>query len=237
MSQDYVIPLPPPPSLPVAGSASRFPVRRILCVARNYAAHAREMGSDPNVETPFFFAKPPTAILSAAPGEEIAFPYPPQSQEVHHELELVLALGSGGYGLSPEQAAHAVWGYAIGLDMTCRDLQAQAKAKGRPWEIGKAFDHSAPISPIHPAEGAILRNGRVSLEVNGERRQDGDLADMIYDIPSLVAFFSRQTRLEAGDLIFTGTPEGVGPVQVGDLLRGSVEGVGELQVRVVAPAP
>lgn len=227
----YVIQAAPRPVVPVAGDGL-FPVRRIFCIARNYAAHAREMGADPAVEAPFFFTKPADAVLPVAAGETGRFPYPQASCDVHHEIELVVALGAGGADLSPADAAACIWGYAVGLDMTRRDLQAEAKAKGRPWDIAKAFDHSAPISAIVPAAGRVLDAGAIRLDINGKTRQSGNLADMILPVPDLIAYFSRYFRLEPGDLIFTGTPEGVGPVVAGDVLRGEVEGVGVLNLRV-----
>ncbi|WP_343034820.1 fumarylacetoacetate hydrolase family protein [Aromatoleum diolicum] len=231
----YLIEPAPRPVVPVAGGGL-FPVRRIFCIARNYAAHAREMGADPTREKPFFFTKPADAVLPVRAGATGEFPYPLASQDVHHEIELVVALGSGGVNLTPEAASACIWGYAVGLDMTRRDLQAEAKAKGRPWDIAKAFDASAPISQIVPAAGRVLRSGEIRLDVNGAVRQRGDLADMIWSVPEVIAFFSRYYHLQAGDLIFTGTPEGVGPVVVGDHLRGEVAGVGELDLRVVAGA-
>ncbi|MBC9073096.1 fumarylacetoacetate hydrolase family protein [Thauera sp. CAU 1555] len=232
MSDKYVIAAPAQPAVPVVGGGL-FPVRRIYCVARNYAAHAREMGADPTRESPFFFTKPADAVLSVAEGECGRFPYPPATRSVDHELELVVALGAGGADLSAEQAAGCIWGYAVGLDMTRRDLQAEAKAKGRPWDIGKAFDGAAPISAIVPAAGKVLAAGEISLQVNGETRQHGDLADMIWSVPEVIAFFSRYYRLMPGDLIFTGTPEGVGPVVPGDRLSGRIAGVGTLEIEVV----
>lgn len=232
MSDKYVIAAPAQPAVPVVGGGL-FPVRRIYCVARNYAAHAREMGADPTRESPFFFTKPADAVLPVAEGECGRFPYPPATRSVDHELELVVALGAGGADLSAEQAAACIWGYAVGLDMTRRDLQAEAKAKGRPWDIGKAFDGAAPISAIVPAAGKVLEAGEISLQVNGETRQHGDLADMIWSVPEVIAFFSRYYRLMPGDLIFTGTPEGVGPVVPGDRLSGRIAGVGTLELEVV----
>ncbi len=231
MSDSYVIAPPAQPAVPVAGGGL-FPVRRIYCVARNYAAHAREMGADPTREAPFFFTKPADALLPVRSGQVGRFPYPPATQDVHHELELVVALGAGGADLTPEQAAACIWGYAVGLDMTRRDLQAEAKAKGRPWDIGKAFDAAAPISEIVPAGGRVLSAGEVVLQVNGAQRQRGDLADMIWSIPEVIAYFSRYYRLMPGDLIFTGTPEGVGPVVPGDRLDGRIAGVGTLALEV-----
>lgn len=229
----FVIKPAPRPVVPVCGGGL-FPVRRIFCVARNYAAHAREMGGDPSREAPFFFTKPADAVLPVKEGDVGRFPYPPGTREVHHEVELVVALGAGGTALSPEQAQACIWGYAVGLDMTRRDLQAEAKAHGRPWDIAKAFDASAPISEISPAACHVPQGGEIRLEVNGQLRQRGDLADMVWAVPEMIAFLSRYFRLQPGDLIFTGTPEGVGAVAVGDRLHGVVEGVGTLTVEVVA---
>jgi fumarylpyruvate hydrolase len=227
---DYVIEVPKQVSLPVQGSAQHFPVARIFCVGRNYAEHAREMGHDPNREPPFFFLKPATAIV-AGDGE---FPYPSLSQDVHHELELVVALGKGGSQIAEADALSHVYGYAVGLDMTRRDLQGEAKKMGRPWDTGKAFDFSAPCSAIvpassigHPSKGAVV------LEVNGEIRQRGDLQDLIWNIPETIAYLSTLFCLMPGDLIYSGTPAGVGPVKPGDVMKGSVEGVGHLVSKVV----
>lgn len=219
------------PSLPIAGSDERFPVRRMYCVGRNYADHAREMGSDPDREPPFFFAKHPDSLVE----DGGVFPYPPGSSDVHHEIELVVALGRGGVDIPVEQALAHVYGYAVGLDMTRRDLQGEARRTGRPWEVGKAFDHAAPCSALvpaarigHPTAGAIW------LEVNGETRQRGDISALIWSIPEVIAYLSRLFELRPGDLIYTGTPAGVGPVQEGDRLKGEVEGVGTLSVTVGA---
>ena len=227
---EYVIPAPPIPSLAIEDAPGRFPVHRIYCVGRNYAEHAREMGHDPDREPPFFFMKPADALV--ADGGDFA--YPSRSADVHHELELVVALSRGGADIPAERALAHVYGYAVGLDMTRRDLQAEAKKMGRPWDVGKAFDGSAPCSAIrraaeigHPAKGAVW------LEVNGGERQRGDLAQLIWKIPEMIAYLSTLFTLAPGDLIFTGTPAGVGPVERGDLLRGEVEGVGALTVRVV----
>lgn len=216
------------PSLAVEGSTERFPVRRIFCVGRNYAEHVREMGHDDR-EPPFFFMKPADALVP----DGGTFPYPPRSQNVHHEIELVVAIGSGGRDIAVEQALELVYGYAVGLDMTRRDLQGEMKRAGRPWEVGKAFDSSAPCSALspaarigHPAKGAIR------LSVNGEERQRGDLADLTWSVPETIAHLSALFALKPGDLIFTGTPAGVGPVESGDLLEGEVEGVGTLSVKV-----
>ncbi len=223
---DYVIPPPIQAAVPVAGGGS-FPVRRIYCVGRNYAEHAREMGHDPDRELPFFFTKPADAVLTG--GADM--PYPSMTADLHHEMELVVALKSGGMDLSEADAMRHVWGYAAGLDMTRRDLQGEAKKAGRPWDMGKGFDHSAPIGAVVPAEGRTP--GRIELKVNGTVRQSSDVAKLIWSVPETIAYLSKLVRLEAGDLIFTGTPEGVAAVKRGDLLEGSVDGVGSVRVRVV----
>jgi fumarylpyruvate hydrolase len=223
---DYVIPAPSRAAIPVAGGGL-FPVRRIYCVGRNYAEHAREMGHDPDREPPFFFTKPADAILTG--GRDM--PYPPATHDLHHEMELVVALGQGGAAVSESDAMRLVWGYAAGLDMTRRDLQAEAKKLGRPWDMAKGFDDSAPVGEIVPAEGREA--GRIELRVNGEVRQSSHLNKLIWSIPETIAYLSRLVRLEAGDLIFTGTPEGVAAVRRGDVLEGSVEGVGTVRTRLV----
>lgn len=224
----HVIPPPPRAVVPVAGGGS-FPVRRIFCVGRNYAEHAREMGHDPDREAPFFFAKPADALLTG--GAEM--PYPPMTQDVHHEMELVVALGAGGAEVAAADAPGLIWGYAAGLDMTRRDLQAEAKKQGRPWDMAKGFDHSAPIGELVPAAGVDPGRGRIELRVNGEVRQRSDLSKLIWSVPETIAYLSRLVRLAPGDLIFTGTPEGVAAVRRGDVLEGVVEGVGEVRTRVV----
>jgi fumarylpyruvate hydrolase len=225
----YVISPPSIPSLPVQGTSDTFPVRRIYCIGRNYAEHAIEMGHDPNKEPPFFFQKNPDNLLPA--GQD--FPYPPKSEDVHFELELVVALKGGGTNVPVERAMDLVYGYAVGLDMTRRDLQGEAKKLGRPWEIGKAFEHSAPCGPIVPAEKVgQLTQGAVILEVNGEIRQKGDVNQMIWKIPEMISYLSDYFTLAPGDLIMSGTPAGVGAVKRGDVMRGRVEGVGEITVRV-----
>jgi fumarylpyruvate hydrolase len=228
-SSSFVVPAPHVVSLPVQGSPARFPVIRIFCVGRNYADHAREMGHDPNREPPFFFMKPASTIVT----EGGAFPYPTLSSDVHHEIELVVALGQGGSNIPSDKALNHVFGYAVGLDMTRRDLQGEAKKMGRPWDTGKAFDHSAPCGEVvpasvigHPAKGSI------NLKVNGEIRQQGDLADLIWNVPDTIAYLSTLFALQPGDLIYSGTPAGVGPVVKGDLMLGFVEGIGELRVQV-----
>jgi fumarylpyruvate hydrolase len=230
MAKDnYVIDIATP-SLSVEGSDARFPVGRIYCVGRNYADHAREMGGDPDREPPFFFCKPADAIVSD--GHD--FPYPGQTDDVHHEMEFVVAIGKGGADIAVDRALDHVYGYAAGLDMTRRDLQAAAKKLGRPWDTGKGFDHAAPCGRImpaarigHPASGAIW------LKVNGEIRQRGDLAQLIWKIPEVIAYLSTLFTLAPGDLIYTGTPAGVGPVRRGDALDGGVDGVGTLELKVV----
>jgi fumarylpyruvate hydrolase len=212
----------------VRGGEAVFPVRRVYCVGRNYAAHAVEMGHDPDQAPPFFFQKNPDSLV--VNGE---FPYPPGSSDVHHEIELVVALGSGGSDIPVDRALDHVFGYGVGLDMTRRDLQGEAKKLGRPWEVGKAFEHAAPCSELTPvATIGHPSDGLVRLDVNGELRQEGDLNQMIWKVPEIIAYLSELFALAPGDLIFTGTPAGVGPVARGDRLNGRVEGVGELSVTV-----
>jgi fumarylpyruvate hydrolase len=219
--------------IPVVGSDGGFPVRRIYCVGRNYADHAREMGASGR-EPPFFFCKPADAALPVAAGTEGRMRYPSRTADLQHEVELVVALAGGGSDIAAEGAMACVFGYAVGLDMTRRDLQAAAKAKGHPWETGKAFDQSAPIGPLHPlARTGALQRGAISLDVNGVERQRGDLADMIWSVPEIIARLSTCFELAAGDLIFTGTPAGVGPVVRGDRLRGRVAGLSELDLLIV----
>jgi fumarylpyruvate hydrolase len=226
---DFVIAQPKQASLKVKGAKASFPVHRIYCVGRNYAAHAIEMGGDPNREPPFFFQKNPDNLVADG-----IFPYPPASNDVHHEIELVVALKEGGKDIPLEQALACVYGYGVGLDMTRRDLQGKAKDAGRPWEVGKAFESSAPASPLvpaneigHPASGAIW------LDVNGERRQTGDLNQMIWKVPEMISYLSGLFVLQPGDVIFSGTPSGVGPVKRGDRLKGHIDGIGDLEVSVV----
>jgi fumarylpyruvate hydrolase len=226
----YVITPPPIPTLPVDGSADQFPVGRIFCVGRNYADHAREMGHDPHREPPFFFLKPGSAILP----EGRDFPYPALTQNVHYEFELVAAIGTGGANIRAADALKHVYGYAVGLDMTRRDLQDRAKELRRPWEASKAFDHSAPCSRVVPAARiGHPDRGAIRLDLNGKRVQNSDISALIWKIPEIIAELSTLFALAPGDLVFTGTPAGVGPVQRGDTLHGGVEGVAELSVRVV----
>ena len=228
---NYVIDAPSIPTLAVRGSDQVFPVRRVYCVGRNYAAHAIEMGHDPDREPPFFFQKNPDNLLV---GEHSEFPYPDKSQDVHFEIEMDVALAKGGKDIALESALEHVYGYAVGLDMTRRDLQGKAKEMGRPWEIGKAFDLSAPCTPLIPAaEIGHPSEGEVWLDVNGERRQSGDLNQLIWKVPETIAYLSGLFTLSAGDLIYSGTPAGVGAIQRGDKMHGHVDGLDDLHVTVV----
>jgi fumarylpyruvate hydrolase len=227
---DYVIPAPPVVILPVEGDDRGFPVRRVFCVGRNYAAHAREMGHDPDREPPFFFTKPADALVPA--GGRV--PYPPATKDLHHEVELVAALGKGGTEIPESQALERVFGYAVGIDLTRRDLQAEAKKLARPWDMAKAFDRSAPISALRPAAriGHPERNP-IRLLVNGQMRQESTLAHHIWSVAETIAYLSGLVELAPGDLIFMGTPEGVAAVGRGDRMAASIEGVGELEVTIV----
>ncbi|MGG7606873.1 fumarylacetoacetate hydrolase family protein [Massilia sp. BKSP1R2A-1] len=225
----YVIQAPVQPSLGVANSDQRFPIRRVFCVGRNYGAHAREMGSDPNREPPFFFTKPADAVVPASG----AVPYPPATQDLHHEVELVVALGAGGTDVDPAKALELVWGYGVGLDLTRRDLQAVAKDSGRPWDMAKGFDASAPCSDLVPASRlGHPQDARIWLEVNGAVKQEGNLNEMIWPIPDVIASLSRLVTLAPGDLIYTGTPAGVAALKPGDQLRGGVDGVAEFALSI-----
>jgi fumarylpyruvate hydrolase len=227
--QNHVVQAPAAVSLPVQGTQSRFPVHRIYCVGRNYAAHTIEMGGDPNREAPFFFQKNPDNVVLDG-GD---FPYPPRSSNVHHEIEMVVAIARGGKDIALESALDHVYGYAVGLDMTRRDLQDECKKAGRPWEIGKAFEHSAPIGEIVPASTiGHPANGAVWLKVNGEIRQQGDLNHMIWKVPEMISYLSGLFELQPGDLIMSGTPSGVGAIVQGDVMEGYVEGIGTLHVKV-----
>lgn len=231
MSTDYLFEPAPVRTLPVVGASARFPVHRIYCVGRNYAAHAREMGRDPDREPPFFFMKPAAALVVADPKVEI--PYPPMTENFHHEVELVAAIGKGGHDIPVETALDHVYGYAVGLDMTRRDLQLAARDKGRPWEFGKSFAESAPIGPLRPASDIGHPDaGAISLTVDGETRQASDISKLIWSVAEAVSYLSRYETLTEGDLIMTGTPEGVGPVTAGQVMNGAIEGVGEIEVRV-----
>ncbi len=224
---DYVIAPPPVPSVPVEGESGSFPVRRILCVGRNYAAHRREMGSDDR-DPPFFFSKPADTVVP--PGGDA--PYPPMTQNLHHEIELVVAIGAAGKDVPLSAALDLIYGYAVGVDLTRRDLQNAAKDKGQPWEASKGFDASAPISAIRRWTGAPPQ-GRIALSVNGISRQDAVVADMIWNVPEIISEASKLWTLAPGDLIYTGTPEGVGPLVKGDQVEGEVEGVGRLAFQIV----
>ncbi len=227
----YAFPPPPVIGVPIADSEVRFPVRRIFCVGRNYAAHAREMGGDPDREPPFFFTKPRDAVV--ADGSEV--PYPPLTRNLHHEAELVVAIGRGGFAVPAGEALGHVFGYAAGIDLTRRDLQQALRSKGRPWDWAKAFDRSAPLGPIRTAQKiGHPTAGRITLAVNGEIRQDQDLADMIWGVPEIIAFLSRAVRIAPGDLVFTGTPAGVGPLEIGDRVETYIEGVGSCTIRIAA---
>jgi fumarylpyruvate hydrolase len=231
-----VFPPHSPALLPIVGSDQTFPVRRVYCVGRNYAAHAREMGSDPTREPPFFFCKPgdADAVIAVPAGQTGDIAYPPATHDLHHEIELVVALGKAGSAIAVEHAAEHIFGYAVGLDLTRRDLQGQMKAQGRPWEIGKAFDQSAPIGPLTPRQpGAPLTAGRIRLTVDGAVRQQGVLEQMIWSVDETIARLSTLFTLQPGDLIFTGTPDGVGAVTRGQALRGEIDGLAPLQVRIV----
>lgn len=225
---DLVVPAPSLPSVPTA-TGGRFPVRRVYCVGRNVAAHAREMGHDPDREPPFFFGKPADAVV--ADGADT--PYPPGTDRLEHEVELVVALGRGGHDVSVADALGLVWGFAVGIDLTRRDLQAEAKRLGRPWDLAKGFDHSATVGTVVPAAGVDPTSGAVTLHVDGELRQSGDLADQIWSVAETIAALSRSVALAPGDLLFTGTPEGVGPVERGSVLRGAIDGVGVVETRIV----
>ena len=228
---EFVITAPETASVAVAGSSARFPVRRVFCVGRNYAAHAREMGSDPNREPPFFFTKPADAVVPASG----AVPYPPATNDMHHEIELVVALKAGGKDIDAAQALDLVWGYGVGLDLTRRDLQAVAKDAGRPWDMAKGFDASAPCSALHPvSDVGHPAQARIWLEVNGTLRQEGNLDEMIWPIADVIASLSRLVTLAPGDLIYSGTPSGVGALQPGDRVRGGVDGVDTFELTIAA---
>jgi fumarylpyruvate hydrolase len=227
MDSKFVIDIGPQPSIEVAGTDARFPVGRIYCVGRNYADHAREMGHDPDREPPFFFMKAANSVVKNG----ATIDYPVGTKDVHHEIELVVAIGKGGKNIPVDKALDHVWGYGVGLDMTRRDIQGEAKKMGRPWEMGKSFDESAPVSALvpaskigHPAKGGIW------VKVNGQVKQEGDLAMQIWNVQEQIAYLSNLITLQPGDLIFSGTPAGVGPVKAGDKLEGHVDGVGELSV-------
>lgn len=218
-------------TLAIAGGDERFPVNRIFCVGRNYAAHAREMGTDPQREPPFFFMKPAGAVVDAA--RPVALPYPPKTKNYHHEIELVVAIGRGGQDIPVEHALDHVYGYAVGLDMTRRDLQLEARDKGRPWEFGKSFAGSAPVGALHRVQDVgHPRAAAITLTVNGQTRQSSDIAKLIWSVAESIAVLSGYDALEPGDLLMTGTPEGVNAVTRGDAMRGAIDGLGAIDVRI-----
>ncbi|MEH6832950.1 fumarylacetoacetate hydrolase family protein [Falsihalocynthiibacter arcticus] len=225
----YAFEMPLAAALPIVGTDALFPVRRVYCIGRNYAAHALEMGQDSDREPPFFFQKNPNNLDASG-----VFPYPSQSSDVHHEIEMAVMLKSGGSNIPVAEAMAHVFGYGVALDMTCRDLQARMKKMGRPWEIGKAFEHSAPITQVYPASMVGHPDqGRVELKVNGDIRQEGNLNQMIWKVPEMISYLSEYFELAPGDVILTGTPAGVGPVEVGDVMEATIEGMGKLVVTVV----
>ena len=230
---EYAITPSAPVAIPVAGTSQFFPVRRVYCVGRNYVEHAKEMGHSGR-EAPFFFMKPADALLVVPAGATGEMRYPAMTSDVHHEIELVVAIGKAGSNIAAADAGAHIWGYAVGLDMTRRDLQGEAKKLGRPWDTGKAFDQSAPIAPLHPVtETGLIEKGNIRLNVNGKSRQNSDVSKLIWNVAETIEHLSRYFELQPGDLIFTGTPEGVAAVQKGDLLEGAVEGLTELRVKVV----
>ena len=230
----FVFPPQAPVAIPVHGTDDQFAARRVYCVGRNYAAHAREMGFDPDREPPFFFCKPNDALVPAAYGKTLEIPYPSETENYHYEAELVAVIGKSGSHIALESALEHVWGYAVGLDMTRRDLQMKMREMGRPWEIGKAYDLSGPIGPIHPASsGGHFEQAALWLTVNGETRQKSDVSHLIWSVAETVAYLSKFFRLEPGDVIYTGTPEGVGAVKTGDTMKVGVDRLGELTVKVV----
>lgn len=226
---DFVFTPPPQASVAMAGEAARFPVRRIFCVGRNYAAHAREMGKDPDREPPFFFTKPADAVVDSG----ATIPYPPETANFHYEIELIVAIGGGGADIRPESALDHVFAYGVGIDLTRRDLQFEARDKGRPWDWGKAFDRSAPIAPLHRvANVGHPAKGRIWLAVNGAVKQDADLAELIWPVPDIISILSRSMTIRPGDLIMTGTPAGVGAIVPGDKVTGGIEGLGEIAIAI-----
>ncbi len=230
---DYLFDPAPQPTVAVEGSDKRIPVRRIFCVGRNYAAHAREMGKDPDRDPPFFFTKPADAVVDT--GEVVA--YPPETENFHYEAELVAVIGKGGRNISEENSLSHVWGYAVGNDLTRRDLQLKAREQGRPWDWGKAFDRSAVIGPVHAAANVgHLDKGAIRLTVNGETKQDADLAELIWSVPEIISILSHSMELRPGDLIMTGTPAGVGPLISGDTCVVTIEGLGAIETKIGPPA-
>lgn len=232
----YAFPPCEPPAVPIAGGNELFPVRHVYCVGRNYADHASEMGGDASKEPPFFFTKFADSVVPVTPPAIGHITYPMATSNLHHEIELVVAIGAPGIHLTPERAQQIVFGYAVGLDLTRRDLQNDMREKKRPWDIGKSFAQAAPMAPVHrAAETGVLARGAIELDVNGTTRQRGDLANMIWDVPHTLAFLSQLYRLLPGDLVFTGTPSGVGAVKAGDRLVGRIAGLTPLAIEIAAP--
>lgn len=229
----FVIDPPATSSVAIHESEARFPVRRIFCVGRNYAAHAREMGKDPDRDPPFFFTKPADAVVDSG----ATVPYPPETGNFHYEVELVVAIGSAGFRIPVEKSLDHIWGYAVGIDLTRRDLQTVARETGRPWDWGKAFDLSAPCAPLYPvAEAGHPDSGRIWLAVDGDVKQDADLTELIWSVPEIVSICSHSMVLQPGDLIYTGTPAGVGPIVAGNKVTGGIDGLGEIAITVGDPA-
>jgi len=227
--KDFVIPPPPVSSVAVSGTKARFPVRRIICVGRNYAAHAREMGRDPDREPPFFFLKPADTVVD----NDAIVPYPPQTNNFHYEIELIVAIGKAGNAIPVDEALEHVFGYGVGIDLTRRDLQLQAREQGRPWDWGKGFDLSAPIAPLHPVEEVGHPSaGRIWLAVDGQVKQDSDISKLIWPVADIISIASQSMELRPGDLIMTGTPEGVGPVKRGEVMTGGIDGLGEIKITI-----
>lgn len=230
---NYVFAPPAPVSLPVAGTDARLPVRRVYCVGRNYSAHVREMGFDPARELPFFFCKPTDSVLDARPEAGASIAYPQATEDYQHEIELVAVIGRGGRRIPVEAAPGHIYGYAVGIDMTRRDLQVAARKAGRPWEVGKSFDQSAPMGQVHPvAQVGHPQREAIWLRVNGSDRQRSTLDKLVWSVPEIVSTLSGLFQLEPGDLVFTGTPEGVGAVQAGDVMTGGIDGLSPVQVKV-----
>jgi len=226
---EFVFAPPAQASVAMAGEAARFPVRRIFCVGRNFATLAREMGADPDRELPFFFTKPADAVVDSG----ATIPYPPETRNLHYEIELVVALGRAGADIRPKTALDHVFAYGVGIDLTRRDLQSQARDKGHPWDWGKAFDHSAPVAPLHrAAKAGYPAKGRIWLAVNGTVKQDADLSELIWPVPDIIAILSRSMTIQPGDLIMTGTPAGVGSIKPGDRVVGGIAGLGEIELTI-----
>ena len=229
---EYAFAPPAPATVAIAGETARFPVRRIFCVGRNYAAHAREMGKDPDREPPFFFTKPADAVVDSG----AVIPYPPETSNLHYEIELIVAIGREAFAIDREAALDIVFGYGVGIDLTRRDQQFAARDKGRPWDWSKAFDQSAPIAPIHRIRnGQHPTQGRIWLSINGQIKQDADLTELIWPVPDIISILSRSMVLKPGDLIMTGTPAGVGAIVAGDKVAGGIDGFGEIAVTIGAP--